>query len=76
MRREKEANTKESNWKDGLMVMARAYSVAVIGAGMIGSSAARWAAAQQATCQWDFNLDKPQSGNFMHYLFLSFPVSN
>ena len=44
--------------------MAWAHSVAVIGAGMIGSSAARWAArAQQSTCQWDFNLDEPQSGN-------------
>ena len=64
VRGEKEGNIKESNWEDWLKVMARAYTVAVIGAGMIGSSAARWAArAQQATCQWDFNLDEPQSGN-------------
>ena len=33
--------------------MVQAHTLAVIGAGMIGSSAARWAAAELGICQWD-----------------------
>ena len=52
----------EDRGKRGPQDMVQAHTLAVIGAGMIGSSAARWAAAELGICQWDETFE---SGNGM-----------
>ena len=55
--------------------MVQAHTLAVIGAGMIGSSAARWAAAELGICQWDDTLEtsilKHSAGGIQ--LWMTFP---
>ena len=48
--------------------MVQAHTLAVIGAGMIGSSAARWAAAELGIWQWDETFE---TGNGMILLNLA-----
>ena len=64
-RKEGEEKTEE---RGGNQDMVQAHTLAVIGAGMIGSSAARWAAAELGSCQWNDTFE------FVNGIILSKPT--
>ena len=63
-----ERGGREDRGKSGTQDMVQAHTLAVIGAGMIGSSAARWAAAELGIWQWDETFE---TGNGMILLNLA-----